>query len=217
VCESLQLCPGASCLLCIFFKVCTSCDNVAISFFGGGGGRGLRRLSTSVMEQNAVVIHSFNIFDHSKDFLAFFTSSTLLINVSLSIRKYSISYLQLLRLIPTTSIKFNKHHFFDSYWPSCWLFQLAYLIYIHAHIRHCLQGSAIMARGPWKWFIVGIWKVKIRNQRKRRTTATYIKYFKDVSLPDGSLTYINVLSKNRPPHSQTRSRVNKHGGENKDL
>ena len=100
------------------------------------------------------------------------------------------------------------------------------LIYIHAHIRHCLQSCAVMEGGPWKCFIVGIRKVLIQNQRKRRTTATYtcyIKYFKDVErlnfvlLPNGSLTCSNVLSKNRPPHSQTRSRVNKNGGENKDL
>jgi hypothetical protein len=50
-----------------------------------------------------------------------------------------------------------------------------------------------------------------------------MKYFKEmeclniVLLPNGSLTYSNVLSKNRPPYLQTRSRVNKHGGENKDL
>ena len=61
------------------------------------------------MEQSAIVIHSCNIFDHSKDFLAFFTSTTLLINVSRSNCKYACrnSYLQLLRLIPTIS----KPHF----------------------------------------------------------------------------------------------------------
>ena len=69
----------------------------------------LQRVSTSVMEQSAIVIHSCNIFDHSKDFLAFFTSTTLLINVSRSNCKYACrnSYLQLLRLIPTIS----KPHF----------------------------------------------------------------------------------------------------------
>ena len=133
----------------------------AISQPSTWGGGVLRRVSTSVMEQGAIVIHSCNIFDHSKDFLAFSTSPILLINVSRSKCKYTCrnSYLQLLRLIPTISIKFSKHHFLDSYWPPCWLFVLAYLIHIHAHIRRCLQSCAIMEGGPWKCFIVGIRKV----------------------------------------------------------
>ena len=126
-----------------------------------GGGVVLWRVSTSVMEQSAIVIHYCNIFDHSKDFIAFFTSTTLLINVSRSKCKYTCrnSYLQLLRLKPTISIKFSIHHFLDSYWPPCWLFVLAYLIHIYAHIRRCLQSCAIMEGGPWKCFIVGIRKV----------------------------------------------------------
>jgi hypothetical protein len=132
-----------------------SCDNVALSlFFFFFFGRGLRCVSTSVMEQNAVVIHSRNIFDHSKDFLAFFTSSTLLMNVSRSICKYRISYLQLLRLIPTISIKFNKHHFLDSYWPPCWLINLHTCPYKALFTKLCNNGG-----GLWKCFIVGIRKV----------------------------------------------------------
>jgi hypothetical protein len=61
------------------------------SFLGGG----LERATTpySPNGTNAGMNHSCNTFDHSKDFLAFFTSSTLLINVSRSIHKYRIRYL----------------------------------------------------------------------------------------------------------------------------
>ena len=111
--------PESFTSLSSFISEKISCDNAARGSTLEGGG--LRRVSTSVMEQSAIVIHSCNIFDHSKDFLAFFTSTTLLINVSWSKCKYRCrnSQLQLLRLIPTISIKFSKHHFLDSYWPPC--------------------------------------------------------------------------------------------------
>jgi hypothetical protein len=59
-------------------------------FFLGGGG--LRRLSISLMVQNAGVIHSRNIFDHSKHFLAFFTSSTLLMFLGLYVNLELATY-----------------------------------------------------------------------------------------------------------------------------
>jgi hypothetical protein len=53
--------------------------------------------------------------------------------------------------------------------------------------------------------------------KKNNSNLYEVERLNFVLLPNGSLTCSNVLSKNRPSHSQTRSRANKHGGENKDL
>ena len=75
---------------------------VLFLFFWGGG---LQLLSILLMVQMREWI-----FDHSKDFLAFFTSSTLLINVSRSIHSYRIRYLQFqIQWYPLINTTFSIH------------------------------------------------------------------------------------------------------------
>ena len=98
--------PESFTSLSSFISEKISCNNAAL-YFGVGGV--LQRVSASVKEQSAIVIHSCNIFDHCEDFLAFFTSTILLINVSRSKCKYTCSVLSI-NVLTITEAKTNDIH-----------------------------------------------------------------------------------------------------------